>query len=105
MSGIEVLAGMSIPYQQNKEDKKWAGTIGHSWDKDSQSVIDFATEADKKIRKKVKNHGKFSYPLKPKTLASELTKHLNIELDLSFEDFVNTIQVNNGISLKSKRSI
>jgi len=103
MSGIEVLAGISIPYQQNKEDKKWAGTIGHSWDKDSQSVIGFATEADKKIRKKVKNHGKFSYPLKPKTLASELTKHLNIELDLSFDDFVNTIQVNNGISLKTTR--
>lgn len=84
MSGIEVLAGVSIPYQQDKDSKKWVGTVGHNWQVTSKPVVDFAAEAERKIRKKVKSHGKFSYPLKPKTLPSELEKHLSNETEVPF---------------------
>lgn len=103
MSDIEVIAGVSIPYQQQKEEKKWTGTVSHSWDIKSADVINFAIEADRKVRKKVKSHGKFSYPLQPLTLASELEKHLKKGPKSTFEKFVNKIQVSSGISLKSTR--
>jgi len=103
MASIEVLAGISVPYKQDEETKKWSGTVGHSWTVDNSHVIEFAEEADRKIRRRSKNHGKISYPPKPRSLADSLRAHLNVTKNIEFKDFVNNVQKTNSIILKTSR--
>jgi nucleoid-associated protein YejK len=103
MAIIEVLAGISVPYVQNKDTKKWSGTVGHSWKIDNVFVQAFAKEADIKIRNRAKNHGKIPFPPKPKSLAQLFADYLDKNKNVSFYDFVKTVQVSNGISLKTSR--
>jgi nucleoid-associated protein YejK len=103
MSNIEVLGGISIPYQQNKKTKKWSGNAGHSWDVDNLFVQAFANEAELKIRKRSKNHGKILFPPKVKSLASSLVNHLSKEKKVNFANFAKTVQIDNSIALKTSR--
>ncbi|HAG31260.1 MULTISPECIES: nucleoid-associated protein [Alteromonas] len=100
---IEVSGGISIPYKQDDETKKWVSTIGHSWDVTNSYVVDFAKEAEQKIRKRSKNHAKISFPPKPKSLASSFHNHLISEGKISFFDFVKSMQTENSIALKTSR--
>lgn len=104
MSNIEVIGGISIPYVQDINTKKWTGTNGHSWATGNSFVHTFAVEADKKIKKKPKNHGSINYPPKINSLAYLLEKHLFKGNNICFEDFVNSVQTKNGIILKTSRA-
>tara|TARA_X000001388_G_scaffold346_1_gene541 strand:- start:1823 stop:2923 length:1101 start_codon:yes stop_codon:yes gene_type:complete len=103
MASIEVIAGISVPYKQDEETKKWSGTVGHSWTVDNSYVIEFAKEADRKIRRRSKNHGKITYPPKPRSLADSLQDHLNVTKNIDFNNFVNNVQKTNSIILKTSR--
>lgn len=103
MLRIEVLAGASIPYQQDKLTNKWVGTKVNNWKTESKFVVDFAVEADKKIRKRVKSHGKIAYPLNKASLPYELEMHLDEVNPTSFEDFVSKVHRGSGIFLSSTR--
>ena len=89
--------------KQDDETKKWVSTIGHSWDVTNSYVVDFAKEAEQKIRKRSKNHAKISFPPKPKSLASSFHNHLISEGKISFFDFVKSMQTENSIALKTSR--
>lgn len=103
MPKILVLAGISVPYIQDEKTKKWTSTIGHSWKVDHPDVALFAKEADLKIKRRSKNHGKISHPFKHSSLASLLDRHLNSDGKVSFSEFVQQLQVNNSIALKTSR--
>ena len=103
MANIEVLDGISIPYEHDKESKKWSGTVEHSWDTKNQYVQAFAEEAERKIRKRAKNHGTIPYPPKLKSLAHSLNHYRQNEQTLSFADFVTSVQTSSAISLKTSR--
>lgn len=103
MAKIEVLAGVSVPYVQDEKTKKWSSTKVHTWNLENPHVNVFAKEADHKIKRRSKNHGKISYPFKARSLASLLTKHFSPSDNTSFSQFVEQLQVNNSIELKSSR--
>lgn len=103
MAKIEVLAGVSVPYVQDETTKKWSSTKVHTWNLDNPHVNIFAKEADLKIKRRSKNHGKISYPFKARSLASLLTNHLNSSGNITFSQFVEQMQVNNSIELKTSR--
>lgn len=100
---VEVSGGISIPYKQDSKTKKWIGTVGHSWDNTNSFVVAFAKEADQKIRRRSKNHGKVPFPPKPKSLASSFSAHLKSNGNISFADFVKSMQTENSIVLKTSR--
>lgn len=104
MAKIEVLGGISVPYQHDKETKSWTGTAGHSWKVDNSHVQAFAKEADLKIRKRTKNHGKILFPPKLKSLAHSLDKHLKVDNKIDFIKFVEIVQNVNSIALKTSRA-
>ena len=104
MSDIEVLGGTSVPYIQDVNTKKWSGTVGHSWINHNSFVQDFAVQADKKIKNKPKNHGSVSYPPKQNSLANLLQEHLNAGKNISFHNFVKSVQKTNNISLETSRA-
>lgn len=103
MNHIEVLSGISVPYELKEDTKKWSGTVGHSWQVENLFVKEFTKEADLKIRKRAKSHGKIPFPPKPKSLAQSFLEHLDKNKNVDFEQFVKTVQVTNGISLKTSR--
>jgi len=104
MANIEVLGGISVPYQQDEETKSWTGTAGHSWKVENSHVQAFAKEADLKIRKRTKNHGKIPFPPKLNSLANSLDKHLKIDNKIDFKKFVEIVQKVNSIALKTSRA-
>ncbi|MEH6479934.1 MULTISPECIES: nucleoid-associated protein [Pseudoalteromonas] len=103
MTFIEVLAGISVPYEQDIDTKQWSSTVGHTWKVENKSVLAFAKEADAKIKRRAKNHGKIPFPPKPKSLAESFVNHLDTSQNISFEKFIKTVQISNGISLKTSR--
>ena len=63
----------------------------------------FASEAERKIRKRSKSHGKIPFPPKVKSLAQSLNQHIQSANNVSFSDFVKNVQLTNAISLKTSR--
>ncbi|XQW85679.1 nucleoid-associated protein [Thalassotalea piscium] len=104
MSNIKVLGGVSVPYKQDAQTKKWSGAVGHAWKISNSYVKAFALEADKKIKNRPKNHGTVSYPPKYQSLASELEIHLNPNNNVNFLDFIKSVQSSNSISLETSRA-
>ena len=104
MSNIVVLDGVSVPYIQDTESKKWSSTVGHAWESDNTFVQKFAVEADKKIKNKPKNHGSVIYPPKKNSLVHLLQQHIEPKEKVDFHSFVKNVQKNNNISLETSRS-
>ncbi|MCU4674296.1 nucleoid-associated protein [Catenovulum sp. 2E275] len=104
MANITVIAGVSIPYTQDAETKKWNSTTGSSWDVSNSFVKAFAREANRKIKRRSKNHGKIPYPFSSKSLAASLKSYLESDKEFSFTDFVNEMGTSNNLTLTTSRA-
>ncbi|WP_144212911.1 nucleoid-associated protein [Shewanella donghaensis] len=104
MTKIVVLGGISVPYQQDNQTKKWNFSKVYDWNLGNHYVQEFAKEADLKVRRRSKNHGKIGYPPKIKSLASSLEIHLKPKKNIDFKELVETVQKTNSLVLKSSRA-